>query len=102
MSCRSPNAAREPVDARDHQHITRAQEAQNIVKSVAPRSGCPTALLGPDHVATTRAQSLLLQFEVLVGGTHARIADNVLFHVLSRYETVRALPSGQPEPIELS
>jgi hypothetical protein len=78
------NAARQPVDARDHQDIAFTQEVQDDPQFIALRCCGAPSLFRSDDLAARRVEGVLLQFEVLVGGAHAGIADDGHIGSLSR------------------
>jgi hypothetical protein len=76
MSCRSPDASGQAIDAGDHQHVARAEEVENGLELVAALGGRAAALLGADDFAAGSLQRRLLNGKVLIGRADARVSND--------------------------
>jgi hypothetical protein len=71
-----PNAARQAVDPRDHQHITSVNELQQGLQLLPAVGAGPTLLLRPDLLAASSLERRDLDIEALIGGRNPGIAVN--------------------------
>lgn len=68
------DATRQAVDPRQDQRVAPPQEIEQRLQFGAAGAAGAARLLGPDHVAASGAQRLLLQGEILVAAGNASIS----------------------------
>ena len=92
-------AARQPVDARDHKRFARLDECQDGLQLVPPIQAGSALLLGPDHAASSRLQGDHLCVEVLIYGRGSRIADHVAgsVHFGYTFDMICSLSQNEPK-----
>jgi len=74
------DAARQAIDAGDHQHVAGPEEVEDDPQLLSTLSGRTAALLGADRFAARGSQGSLLHREILIGGADPRVPNDSQNH----------------------